>query len=145
MDYEGIDQWVEVKKPLLDYHSYNIANEITYKIIGCCFEVHNELGKGFSEVVYKDALEYEFKEKNIPYGREKKFEIKYKDIVLPHYYIADFIVENNIVLEVKAQQTLVSENTKQVLNYLAASNGEVGLLINFGESSLKYKRIVLTK
>ena len=114
-----------------------------YEIIGACMEVYNELGKGFSEIVYKDALEYEFQLKNIPYEREKALIIKYKEKTLPHSYNADFFVFDKIPLEVKAIEQLVSGNVKQTLNYLAASKLKIGLLVNFGEDSLKYKRIVL--
>jgi len=115
----------------------------SYEIIGACMEVYNELGKGFSEIVYKDALEYEFQLRNIPYEREKSYKIKYKDKILPHSYDADFIVFNKIPLEVKAIEQLVPGNVRQTINYLAASKMKLGLLVNFGEDSLKYKRILL--
>lgn len=120
-------------------------NLITHKIIGACFDVHNELGRGFSEVVYKDAVEYEFKKRAINFDRERKYEIQYKDIVLPHYYFADFVVADQIILEVKAQQGVIDDHFKQVLNYPAVSKCRLGLLVNFGESSLKFKRLVLSK
>ena len=82
----------------------------TYEIIGACIEVYNELGKGFSEIVYKDALEYEFQLRKIPYEHEKPYRIKYKDIILQHSYNADFIVYNKIALEVKAIEQLVRGN-----------------------------------
>lgn len=78
-----------------------IFKEESYKIIGCCLEVYNELGPGFLEVVYKDALEVEFQLNNIPYSREKIFEIKYKGRLLPRRYQADFVVYDQIILEVK--------------------------------------------
>lgn len=106
-------------------------------------EVHSLLGKGHSEVVYKDALQYEFYRNNIPFEREKRFDIVYKDVILPHHYFADFIVFENIILEIKAMEALNKSHIKQTLNYLAASKLNLGLLINFGEDSLAYKRIVL--
>ena len=115
----------------------------TYEIIGACMEVYNELGKGFSEIVYKDALEYEFQLRKIPYEREKLYRVKYKDKILQHSYNADFIVYNKIALEVKAIEQLVRGNVRQTLNYLAASKLKLGLLVNFGEDSLKHKRIIL--
>ena len=115
----------------------------TYKIIGLCMEVHKILGKGHSEVIYGDALEYEFRKNNILYSREVKYNIEYKEIILPHYYYADFVLFDKIILEIKAIQSLSSSEVKQTLNYLAASKNKVGLLINFGEDSLKYKRIIL--
>lgn len=117
--------------------------EESYKIIGICMEVHKILGKGHSEVVYKDALEYEFKLNSIPFEREKMYEIEYKDIVLPRKYVADFVVHNEIIFEVKAISQLTNSDIKQTLNYLASSKNKLGLLANFGEDSLKYKRIIL--
>lgn len=117
--------------------------EESYKIIGLCMEVHKILGKGHSEVVYKDALEYEFKINSIPFEREKNYEIGYKDIILPRKYVADFVVYNEIIFEVKAISQLTNSDIKQTLNYLASSKNKLGLLANFGEDSLKYKRIIL--
>ena len=122
--------------------SFNLKEE-TYQIIGLCMEVHKILRKGHNEKVYGDALEYEFNKNKIPYKREVKFEINYKEIILPSYYFADFVVFEEIVVELKAIQALSSSEIKQILNYLAASKNEIGLLINFGEDSLKYKRVVL--
>ena len=117
--------------------------EESYKIIGLCMEVHRILSKGHSEVVYKDALEYEFRTNFIPFEREKSYEIEYKDIVLPRKYIADFVLHNEIIFEVKAISQLTNSDIKQTLNYLASSKNKLGLLANFGEDSLKYKRIIL--
>ena len=117
--------------------------EESYEIIGLCMEVHKILGKGHSEVVYKDALEYEFKLNSVPFEREKMYEIEYKDIVLPRKYVADFVVYNEIIFEVKAISQLTNSDIKQTLNYLASSKNKLGLLANFGEDSLKYKRIIL--
>ncbi|CAC9974182.1 MULTISPECIES: GxxExxY protein [Flavobacterium] len=115
----------------------------SYKIIGICMEVHKILGKGHSEKVYGDALEYEFQRNEIPYNRELRYNIAYKDIVLPSYYFADFVIFDEIILELKAIATLTTSEIKQTLNYLAASKNKLGLLVNFGEDSLKYKRIIL--
>jgi GxxExxY protein len=117
--------------------------EETYKIIGICMEVHKILGKGHSEIIYGDALDYEFRKNGIPFEREKKYNITYKDIILPHHYFSDFVIFDEIILEIKAIQALSSSEIKQTLNYLAASKNKIGLLINFGEDSLKYKRIIL--
>lgn len=121
---------------------YYLKNE-TYKIIGICMEVHKILGKGHSEKVYGDAIEFEFKSNEVKYQRESKFNIYYKEIVLPSYYFADFVVFDEIILEIKAIQELSSSEIKQTLNYLAASQNKIGLLVNFGEDNLKYKRIIL--
>ena len=106
-------------------------------------DVHNELGKGFSEAVYSDALEIELKENGVPYKREAKYDIHYKGKKLSHHYFADFVLDEKIILELKAIECLIKSHTKQVLNYLAASKMKLGLLVNFGEDSLAYKRIVL--
>lgn len=120
-----------------------IFKEESYKIIGICMEIHKILGKGFLEIVYKDAIEYEFINRQIPFEREKEFSINYKNYILPHKYYADFIVYDEIILEVKAVNGIVDEFIKQTLNYLAISKCKLGLIVNFGEESLKYKRIVL--
>lgn len=115
----------------------------SYQIIGICMEVHRILGRGLLEIVYKDAIEYEFKKESIPYEREKKYEIEYKDIILPHHFYADFVVYDNIILEIKAQKGIVNEHYRWVINYLAISNCDLGLIINFGENSLVTKRVIL--
>ena len=116
--------------------------EETYKIIGICMEVHRNLGPGLLEVVYKDALEIEFKANNIPFEREKEFSIEYKGVILPHKFYADFIVNEDIVLEVKAVKEFSGEHTAQVLNYMKLSESEIGLLVNFQNKSLQHKRLV---
>ena len=116
--------------------------EETFKIIGICMEVYRNLGPGLLEVVYKDALEIEFKANNIPFEREKEFSIEYKGIILPHKFYADFIVNEDIVLEVKAVKEFSGEHTAQVLNYMKLSDSEIGLLVNFQNKSLQHKRLV---
>ncbi len=120
-----------------------IYKEESFKIIGLCMEVHNNLGKGFLEIVYKDALEYEFRKNNIPFDREKEYEVNYKDTILPHKFYADFVVFDKIILEVKGMAGIVDEHIAQTLNYLKVSGLKLGLVVNFGELSLQYKRIVL--
>ena len=120
-----------------------IQKEESYKIIGICMDVHNNLGSGFLEIVYKDALEYEFKKAGIEYEREKKYEVNYKDIILPHKFYADFVVYGNIILEIKAVKSIVDEFVAQSINYLKVSDNNLALLVNFGELSLNYKRLVL--
>jgi GxxExxY protein len=144
-DYMLEEVWEEVNEPLLEYASLDPLNAITYKIIGACFEVYNLLGKGFSEIVYKDALEHEFCLRGIAYEREKKYDISYKNIILSHHFFADFVIDAQVILEVKAKQGVIEDHYKQVINYLAVSDCPIGLLVNFGESSLKYKRVILTK
>jgi len=134
----------EAKEIYKTLESYPLQEE-AFQVIGACMDVHSELGKGFLEIVYKDALEYEFRKRGIAFEREKKFDIQYKEITLAHSYYADFVVCNNIILEVKAQEGVIEEHYKQVINYLAVSKLQLGLLVNFGEASLKFKRVVLTK
>ena len=122
-----------------------IFKEESYKIIGTCMEVHKVLGKGFSEAVYKDALEIEFKNGGISYEKEKQYDIIYKGLVLPHKYFADFVVLDRIILEVKSAKGIAEDHVKQTLNYVTAAKIKLGLIVNFGEDSLKFKRIVLTK
>ncbi len=116
----------------------------SYKIIGLAMEVHKTLGKGFLEIVYKDALELEFQWANISYSREKSFKIDYKGIVLKRFYNADFVVYDKIIVEVKSQNAIINTNYKQTINYLAASNLTLGLILNFGEDSLTFNRVILT-
>ena len=120
-----------------------IYKDETYNAIGVCMEVHKQLGKGFLEIVYKDAIEYEFKCKNYPCEREKMFLINYKDIVLSHKFYADFVVFDKIILEIKSCNGIVDEFIARTINYLATSKLKVGLIVNFGKDSLEYKRIIL--
>jgi len=120
-----------------------IHKEEVFKIVGVCMEVHKQLGKGFLEIVYKDAIEYEFNKRNYSYEREKEYIIHYKDIILPHKFYADFIVFDKIILEVKSCNGIVDEFFARTINYLAASKLKVGLIINFGKDSLEWKRLVL--
>lgn len=113
-----------------------------YKVIGICMKIHTRLGKGFRENVYKDALEVEFINSDISYEKEKRFDIYYEGMVLPHRFQADFFVFNSIILEIKATWQLYADNFKQTLNYLKASQVKLGILINFGEDRLRFKRIV---
>jgi GxxExxY protein len=113
-----------------------------FEIIGICMEIHRTLGRGFNEIVYKDALQYEFQLKNLHFERERKYEVKYKGIILPHAYYADFVFDNKIIIEIKAQQFVIEEFYRQTINYLAVSKLKLGLIINFGEDSLKYKRVI---
>ncbi|HET9744311.1 MAG TPA: GxxExxY protein [Chitinophagaceae bacterium] len=78
-----------------------VLKEESYRIVGACMEVHRELGFGFKEIIYKDALEIEFKSLEIPYQREKLYKIEYKGKVLPRRYPADFVVYDSIILEIK--------------------------------------------
>ena len=120
-----------------------IYKEESYQIIGKCMEVHNNLGAGFLEIVYKDALELEFQKAGIPYEREKKYEVNYKGTILPHNFFADFVVFDEIILEVKGTAGIAKEFVAQAINYLKVSENKLALIVNFGEIRLNYKRIVL--
>ena len=123
-------------------HNYPFKKE-TYKIIGCAMKVHSELGNGFLEAVYQEALSIMFFEEGIPFEKEKLLEISFRGKILEKKYIADFICYNNIIVETKAIKELNNNNIAQVLNYLKATDKKLGLLINFGGESLEYKRIIL--
>ena len=114
----------------------------SYAIVGAAMSVHSELGNGFYEAVYQEALEKEFILKAIPYKREVALPIYYKGTLLSNYYVADFICYDKIIVELKAVSSFSSEHKAQVLNYLKATNSALGLLINFGESRLKYDRLI---
>ncbi|MBP6673197.1 MAG: GxxExxY protein [Bacteroidetes bacterium] len=127
---------------MVEEEYFPLKNE-SHTIIGICMEIHRLLGKGLLEIVYKDAIEYELKIKSIRYEREKEYGVTYKDIILPHKFYADFVVYDSIILEIKAQKNLADEHYAQIYNYLKISKCKVGLVMNFGEPSLKFKRIIL--
>lgn len=106
-------------------------------------EVHNNLGAGFLEIVYKDALELEFRKSGIGFEREKMYEVNYKGVVLPHRFYADFVVFDKIILEVKGISGISEEFIAQALNYLKVSGNQLALIVNFGELKLNSKRVVL--
>ena len=117
----------------------------SYAIVGVLFEVHKNLGKGFSEIVYKDALEYEFNQLNIPFEREKEFFVNYKNTTLKHKFYADFVVFEKIILEIKTVDCFNNSHYNQCLNYLKISENELAILANFNLISLEYKRVVRSK
>ena len=119
-----------------------IQKDEYYKIVGICMEVHRNLGGGLLEIVYKDALEYEFRINNIPFEREKEYFIEYKDIVLPHKFYADFVVYDEIILEVKAIKEIIDIHIAQTLNYVRLINGRLGIIANFNSRSLEHKRVI---
>lgn len=127
---------------IFEPEKYPLQSE-TFQLIGIGMEVHRTLGHGFLEIIYKDAIEIELRKKLISYERERKFEIDYKGMTLPHFYYSDFIIMDKIILEVKAQQGIADERYKQLINYLKVSECQIGIIMNFGESSLKYKRVIL--
>jgi GxxExxY protein len=105
-------------------------------------EVHRQLGFGFLEAVYHQALRLEFAARSIPFESEVSLTVYYKGQALESYFKADFICFGAVLVEIKAQSALTSADEAQLLNYLTATGLEIGLLINFGAESLEYKRIV---
>ena len=119
-----------------------LFKEECYKIIGCAMDVHSELGHGFLEAVYQEALEITFIRNNIPYEREKELNIYFKGIQLNKKYYADFFCYNKIIVELKASSGLTDADIGQIINYLKATESKRGLLLNFGLPKLQYKRII---
>ncbi len=122
-----------------------IFKEEVYAIVGAAMEVHREKGCGFTEPVYQECMEIELVDRNVPAEAQKEMKIFYKGRLLKKTYLADFVAYGKIIVELKALDKLTSREESQVINYLKASSLEVGVLINFGASSLEWKRIVLTK
>ena len=119
-----------------------LYQEESYKIRGAIYAVHRELGCGFLERVYQDALECEFQERGISYEREKEIQIMYKGKPLGNPYRADFVCYGKIIVELKALSELDGTHRAQVINYLKATKMKLGLLVNFGEISAKVERIL---
>jgi GxxExxY protein len=120
-----------------------LYKEESYQLLGVLFDVHNELGGGFLEAVYSDAIQHELKLRSIPFEREKQYKIRYKDIILPHYYFADFVVYDKIILELKSTTNLNDRHTAQCLNYLKISGNKLAILANFEADKLIHQRIIL--
>lgn len=114
----------------------------SYKIRGALFAVHNELGCGFLERVYQDALEVEFRLRNIPYEREKTIQVVYKGEPLGEPYRADFVCYGKVIIELKSVSEILDVHRAQIINYLKATKMKLGFLVNFGEESLNIERIV---
>jgi GxxExxY protein len=119
-----------------------ILKDECYRIIGACMEVHNELGAGFLEPVYPEALAIEFEHQGIPFVKENRVDIYYKGRLLDRKYSADFLCFNQVLVELKALEDLTNAHLSQILNYLKGTNLQIGLLVNFGKASLQYKRVV---
>ncbi len=119
-----------------------MRDERTYKIIGAALEVHRELGCGFLEAVYQEALGKEFTSQGITFKSQPIVEIKYKGEPLEKKYQPDFVCYDELILEIKAISSLTGIEEVQLINYLKAANLKVGLLINFGTKSLEHKRLV---
>jgi GxxExxY protein len=115
----------------------------SYKLLGILFEVHNNLGNGFLEIVYKDAIEYELNRSKIIYDREKEYLVNYKQTILNHKFYADFVIFNRIVLEVKSCSYISDSHIAQAMNYLKVSGSRLAIIANFNRESLEYKRIII--
>lgn len=116
--------------------------DLTFEIIGAAMEVHRELGPGFTEQVYQAAMERELALRDIPFVAQKHIQIMYKGALIADYYL-DLVVAEKVDVELKALKELATVHHAQVLSYLKASGLQVGLLINFGETSLQHKRFAL--
>jgi GxxExxY protein len=117
-------------------------NELTRAVIGAAMEVHSNLGPGFLESVYEAAMAIEFNLRDITYEEQKAIPVMYKGEIAKDFF-CDFLVGEKVLVELKALKAITGVEEAQILNYLKATGLEVGLLINFGEQSLKYKRLVL--
>ena len=127
-----------------DSNEYYYKKNENYIIIGLCMEVHRILGPGLLEIVYKDALEIEFKNNNIPYEREKEYKVVYKNTILPHNFYADFVVYEDIILEVKSVKEINNEHLSRTLNYMKLADTPIGIIANFQNKSLVHKRLIST-
>jgi GxxExxY protein len=116
----------------------------TYAVIGAALEVHNALGPGHLEAVYQEALEIELGLRQVPFRSHPRIELEYKGRTLKKYYRPDFIVYDRVIVEIKAQEALGNSDDAQLINSLKCSRKEVGLLVNFGERSLQWRRFVNT-
>ena len=118
-----------------------LYEDITNKILAACFEVSKELGVGFLESVYQNAVIIALKEKGINTKREFPLEVSFHEQIVGQYYV-DILVEDKIILELKAVNTLTDIHKAQVINYLKATGKDVGMLVNFGNPKLEYRRFV---
>ena len=135
------------KKSITNYNLSSgtiLFKEEVYKIVGAAFEVHNQLGCGFLEPVYQEALEKELTDNGIPFVPQQELRISYKGQLLKKIYIADFVLYDEIIVEIKSEEHLSSIDEAQLLNYLSATGKTVGVLINFGSKRLEWKRFINT-
>jgi GxxExxY protein len=125
-----------------DVNEYPLQEE-TGMIIKCGYEIHKHLGAGFLEIVYKNAFEYEFELNNIPYQREEEYSVVYKGKMLRHKFFADFIIFDNIILEIKAKDGgITEEDYAQSINYPKVSGCKVGLILNFSKLKMEIRRVI---
>jgi len=122
-----------------------LHKDLTGKILGAMMEVHRELGCGFLEAIYQEAVEHELKLRQINFIRQKPHRVAYKDIILRHPYVPDLIIEGKVVVDLKAIREIGTIEKAQMINYLKITDLEVGLIVNFGGKLLEWKRLVLSE
>lgn len=116
-------------------------DKLSNKIIGLAIEVHKNLGPGFTEKIYQQALAYEFRKAKLKFNQQKSIKVKYKDLELGNQRI-DFLIEEDLILELKAATTMIPAHQAQLLSYLKTANLKLGLLLNFAKPTLEIKRVV---
>ena len=117
-----------------------------YKIVGAAMEVYNVLGNGFLEAVYQEAFEYELKLRGISFESQPEIKIRYKDKILDKTYKPDLLVFGKVIIELKALEKIGKNEEAQLLNYLSATDVEVGIIVNFGaKNDIEWKRMILTE
>ena len=121
-----------------------LFKEETYQVIGACIKVHKNLGNGFAADVYKEALQKELTKNNVPFEKEKEINVFYDGLKLDKFYLTDFVCYKNILVEICTLKSIPDESHRKSVNILRATNYQLSLLINFGETSLKWKRFVNT-
>ncbi len=118
-----------------------LYKDLTYRIIGAAMEVHKELGPGFLESVYEEAFIVELKRLNIPFEQQQKYYVNYKGVDIKEYY-CDLVIDDKVIIELKAIKQIGDIERAQILNYLKVTKLRLGLLMNFGSESLEYERII---
>lgn len=119
-----------------------LLKEESYRIVGICMKIHRDLGCGFKEIIYKDAIEIELRKQSIPFEREKKISISFAGSPITRNFVVDFLVFESIILEIKATSQIFTQSIFQTLNYLKVSGLQLGIVFNFGARSLEFKRVL---
>ncbi len=128
-----------------DCAAYTRESQLIYNIVGAAMEVHNQLGKGFLEEVYQEAMEMELTERGIPFNAQVKIPVFYKGRRMNKFYIADLVCYNEIVVELKAVSNLNSSHVAQTVNYLKSLQLTDGVVINFGSNKLERRHCVFSE
>ena len=118
-----------------------LYKELTFAVIGAAMEVHKVLGSGFLEAVYQTSLEMELSLRGVPFEKQVRLAVTYKDVVVGEY-IADLVVDKKLIVEIKAVSRLIPAHQAQAMHYLAATRLRLALLLNFGASSLEHRRVI---